>query len=44
MFFLRYELNLNNVFGSTIKQGEAAYKKYKRLKFCGGQAYDRSSD
>jgi hypothetical protein len=25
-------------------QGEAIHRKYMRLKFAGGQAYDRSSD
>jgi hypothetical protein len=28
----------------NIGQGEARHRKYKRLKFGGGQAYDRSSD
>jgi hypothetical protein len=28
----------------SIGQGEAAYRKYKRLKLDDGQAYDRSSD
>ena len=28
---------------STIGQGEAQHRKYKRLKLGGGQAYDRSS-
>jgi hypothetical protein len=28
----------------NIGQGEAQNRKYKRLKLCGGQAYDRSSD
>jgi hypothetical protein len=27
----------------NIQQGEAQYRKYKRLKLGGGQAYDRSS-
>jgi hypothetical protein len=27
-----------------IGQGEARYRKYKRLKFGGGQAYDLSND
>jgi hypothetical protein len=28
----------------NIGQGEAQHRKYRRLKLCGGQAYDRSSD
>jgi hypothetical protein len=28
----------------SIGQGEARHRKYKRLKFSGGQAYDRLSD
>jgi hypothetical protein len=27
-----------------IGQGEARHRKYKRLKLCGGQAYDRSAN
>jgi hypothetical protein len=27
-----------------IGQGDATYRKYKRLKLGGGQAYDRSND
>jgi hypothetical protein len=29
---------------SSIEQGKARHRKYKRLKLDGGQAYDRSSD
>jgi hypothetical protein len=29
---------------TSIGQGEARNRKYKRLKLCGGQPYDRSSD
>jgi hypothetical protein len=28
----------------NIGQGEARYRKYKKLKFGGGQTYDRSSN
>jgi hypothetical protein len=28
----------------SIRKGEARHGKYKRLKFGGGQTYDRSSD
>jgi hypothetical protein len=36
--------NLDNENVRNIGQGEARHRKYKRLKFGGGQAYDRSSD
>jgi hypothetical protein len=36
--------NHENEHISGIEQGEARYRKYKRLKFGGGQAYDSSSD
>jgi hypothetical protein len=33
-----------NVHILIIGQGEARHRKYKRLKFSGEQAYDRSND
>jgi hypothetical protein len=36
-------LNHDNENVRNIGQGEARYRKYKRLKFGGGQASDRSS-
>jgi hypothetical protein len=36
-------LNHDNENVRNIGQGEARHRKYKRLKFGGGQAYDRSS-
>jgi hypothetical protein len=36
--------NHNNENVRTIEQGEARHRKYTRLKFGGGQTYDRSSD
>jgi hypothetical protein len=36
--------NCENEYIRGIRQGEARYRKYKRLKLGGGQAYDRSSD
>jgi hypothetical protein len=36
--------NHENVNVRNIGQGEARHRKYKRLKFGGGQAYDRSND
>jgi hypothetical protein len=36
--------NHENVNVRDIGKGEAQYRKYKRLKLGGGQAYDRSSD
>jgi hypothetical protein len=36
--------NHENVNVSNIGQSEARHRKYKRLKFGGGQAYDRSND
>jgi hypothetical protein len=36
-------LNHENPNVRAIVQGEARYRKYKRLKLGGGQAYDRSS-
>jgi hypothetical protein len=36
--------NHENVHVHCIGQGEARYRKYKRLKLGGDQAYDRSSD
>jgi hypothetical protein len=36
-------LNRENPNVRTIGQGEARHRKPKRLKLCGGQAYDRSS-
>jgi hypothetical protein len=49
VFPVRYELNLyilrkKKFSVRSIGQGEARYRKYKRLNFDGGQAYDRSSD
>jgi hypothetical protein len=35
-------LNHENVNIRNINQGMAQHRKYKRLKLCGGQAYDRS--
>jgi hypothetical protein len=37
-------LNHDNKNVRNIRQGKARRRKYKRLKFGGGQAYDRSSD
>jgi hypothetical protein len=37
-------LNHDNENVRNIAQGEARHGKYKRLKFGGGKAYDRSSD
>jgi hypothetical protein len=37
-------LNHDNENVRYIGQGEARHKKYKRLKFGGGQVYDRSND
>jgi hypothetical protein len=36
--------NHENEHVRSIGQGEASHRKYERLKFGGGQAYDRSSD
>jgi hypothetical protein len=36
--------NHENVNVRIIGQGEARYRKYKRLKLGGSQAYDRSND
>jgi hypothetical protein len=36
--------NIENEHVRSIGQGEARYRKYKRLKLGGGQAYDRPSD
>jgi hypothetical protein len=36
--------NHDNENDRNIGQGEARHRNYKRLKFGGGQAYDRSSD
>jgi hypothetical protein len=36
-------LNHENPNVCAIRQGEPRHRKYKRLKFGGGQAYDRSS-
>jgi hypothetical protein len=36
--------NYGNKDVRSIGQGEARYRKYKRLKLCDGQAYGRSSD
>jgi hypothetical protein len=36
--------NHENAKVRNIGQGEARHRKYKRLKFGGGQAYERSSD
>jgi hypothetical protein len=36
--------NHENAKVRNIVQGEARHRKYKRLKFGGGQAYERSSD
>jgi hypothetical protein len=36
--------NPENANVRNIGQGEPRHRKYKRLKFGGGQAYDRSSD
>jgi hypothetical protein len=36
--------NHENANVRDIGKGEARHRKYKRLKPCGGQAYDRSSD
>jgi len=36
-------LNHENVSIRTIGQGEARHRKYKKLRFGGGQAYDRST-
>jgi hypothetical protein len=36
--------NHENANVRNIGQGEPLHRKYKRLKFGGGQAYDRSSD
>jgi hypothetical protein len=36
-------LNHENSNVLAIGQGEPRHRKYKRLKLCGGQAYDRSS-
>jgi hypothetical protein len=36
--------NHENAHVCNIGQGEARYRKYKRRKFGGGQAYDRLSD
>jgi hypothetical protein len=35
--------NLENVNVRNIGQGEAQHRKHKKLKFGGGQAYNRSS-
>jgi hypothetical protein len=35
--------NHKNAYVRHIGQGEARHRKHKRLKLCGGQAYDRSS-
>jgi hypothetical protein len=35
--------NQENANARNIGQGEAQYRKHKRLKLGGGQAYDRSS-
>jgi hypothetical protein len=37
-------LNHVNPNARGIRQGEARHRKYKRLKFGGGQAYNRSAD
>jgi hypothetical protein len=37
-------LNHDNDNVRHIGHGEARHRKYKKLKLCGGQAYDRSSD
>jgi hypothetical protein len=37
-------LNLVNPIVSVIGQGEAIYRKYRRLKLGSGQAYDRSAN
>jgi hypothetical protein len=37
-------LNHDNEIVRYTGQGEARHGKYKRLKICGGQTYDRSSD
>jgi hypothetical protein len=36
--------NHENANVRNIGQGEPRHRKFKRLKLCGGQAYDRSSD
>jgi hypothetical protein len=36
--------NHENINIRNIGQGEARYRKYKRLKLGGGQSYDRSND
>jgi hypothetical protein len=36
--------NRENEHVRSIGQGEARHKKYKKLNFGGGQAYDRSND
>jgi hypothetical protein len=36
--------NHDNECVRSIGQGEARHRKYKRLKLCGGKAYDRSGD
>jgi hypothetical protein len=36
--------NYENVDFRNIGEGEVRYRKYKRLKLGGGQAYDRSND
>jgi hypothetical protein len=40
------EVTLNNVNPNILGtgQGEVRHRKYKRLKFGGGQVYDRSED
>jgi hypothetical protein len=37
-------LNYVNLNARGIEHGEASYRKYKKLKLGGGQAYDRSTD
>jgi hypothetical protein len=36
--------NHENEHVRSIEKSEASHRKYKRFKFGGGQAYDRSSD
>jgi hypothetical protein len=36
--------NHENANVRNMGQGEPRHRKYKRLKLCGGQVYDRSSD
>jgi hypothetical protein len=36
--------NLENENVRDIGEGETRHRKYKRIKLCGGQSFDRSSD